>query len=458
MAKRAIEYHVNKRDIRPRHLYTGVTGLKHVQGTLTEEYLNDLKSWDRESKIYLEMRDDLVVGTLLDAVKLPLMAADVSVEPATGNTPADQMAADWLDAQINGMQKQSWNSHIEDCLDCLDFGFSIGEIILSKQADGSLGLKNISPRGAETLWDWGFNDQGQAVSFRQRDPNTGAMYEIPLDRCVHVTWKGRKGNPQGKSLLRSLYRPYRFLRDLENFEGIGIEHDVGGLPVLKIKEGTTMPQGTDLTNIQSALESIRIDEAAYFISPPGADLVPYGSASKAYDIGAVIERKKKEILMRMFAQFLMLGMEDVGTQALVKGSQDFFSLGLEAVQNRIVEVWNAEMVPYLFSFNRYRFPGMSGYPTIIWEKPGKVDYKAMIDAFNTASGAKLLTPTDLDEDHFRSLLDLPELPEEERGKPRNIEQLPLMSEIHNPPLQPVTPPVNQEKVFQRMINRWLKRR
>ena len=44
---------------------------------------------------------------------------------------------------------------------------------------------------------------------------------------------------------------------------------------------------------------------------------------------------------------------------------------------------------------------------------------------NTATGAKLFTPTDLDEDHIRSLADMPELPDEERGAPRDVEQPPL---------------------------------
>jgi hypothetical protein len=128
------------------------------------------------------------------------------------------------------------------------------------------------------------------------------------------------------------------------------------------------------------------------------------------------------MLMRFFAQFIILGMGNVGTQALVKGSQDFFSLVLEAVQRYLLETWNLQLVPYIFRFNTWS--GLSGYPSIVWEKPGKIDLTELVNALNTAAQAKVFTPTDIDEDHLRAIADLPELPDEERGQPRTPEAPP----------------------------------
>jgi hypothetical protein len=85
-----------------------------------------------------------------------------------------------------------------------------------------------------------------------------------------------------------------------------------------------------------------------------------------------------------------------------------------------LETWNLQLVPYLFRFNAWE--GISGYPKIVWEKPGQADINALVNLYNTLVGAKIITPTDLDEDHIRSLADLPELPEEERGGPRDVEE------------------------------------
>ena len=401
----------------------GVTGLKHIGGRIREEYLNAIKTWSSEVKLLLEMRDDPLIGAMTDAIKLPLQAASFDVEPAPGGSPNDEDAAEWLWEIMNNMEDQTWISHAEDALECLDFGFALGEIVLDKRADGRLWLKNIDPRGQESLdlWEYDPTERDKLVAFKQIDPNSGERYTIPVTKCVHFKYRGRKGNPQGHSILRALYRPYKFARNLEDLEGIGIERDVGGMPYAKLTDDNF--EDADLVDLKKALKGLRKDEEVYLIAPPGVDIQAYGGGSKIYDVNAVIDRWHKITLMRFFSQFLILGMGQVGTQALVKGSQDFFTLVLEAVQRYLLETWNLQLVPYLFRFNAWT--GISGYPTIVWEKPGKVDLNALITALNTAAGAKLYTPTDLDEDHIRAIADLPELPEEERGAPREVEKPPM---------------------------------
>jgi len=394
----------------------GTKGLKRQMGQINEEYQGNLKSWNRECKMYLEMRDNATIGTLLDAIKLPLLAADFDVVPG-GDKPGDEKAARFLWDNLNGMNKQSWRSHVEDCLSALDFGWAIGEVTLKKHKDGKLWIKNIDPRGQETLHQWKYgkdeddkddkSEDDELTAFVQSD---SGMFTIPIDKCVHIAYRGRKGNPQGKSLLRSLYRSYRFLKDLENLEGIGIERDIGGMPVAEMPENVYL-QDPDLTKLDETLESLRNDECAYIRLPAGVKLTPYASSSKAYDIGLVIERKKKEILMRFFAQFLELGMSNVGTQALVEGSQDFFSVGIRSVQQCLLEAWNFQLVPLLFHYNH--FAGMTQLPEITWHDPGAVDVKKFIDAYSTGVTSQLITPIREDEERARAMMDLPDLPEGE---------------------------------------------
>jgi len=399
----------------------GVRGLKHRAGRIEEEWRKEFRSWDRACKQFIEMRDYYIIATVLDAVKLPLLEAKVSTEPAEAQTPGDIAAADWLLDCINRMHRQTWASHTEDMLSSIEFGWALGEIVLEKRGDGRHWLKNIDPRGQDTLSRWEFDAQirDEVLKMIQLDPNLNIEIPIPLAKCVHVTFRGRKGNPEGHSVLLSLHWPYRMLRDLEVFEGIGIERDVGGMPVASLPEEGVVSDAA-LTKLEEALKGMRRDENEFLITPPGVEVKPYGAGQKMFNIGEVIDRKKKEILMRMYAQFLMLGMEKVGTQALVQGSQDFFNLSLGAVQRSVKEAWNQQLVPYLFAFNR--FEGMTDYPQITWAPPGKIDVKNIVDTLNSATGAKLFTPTDIDEDHVREMLDWPALPDEERGQAREIEK------------------------------------
>lgn len=399
-----------------RRQVIGVSGLKNVGGRIQEEYLRLLQSWDRAVKVYLEMRDEPTVATLLSAIKLPLLAADFDVTPFS-DSAADADAADWLWENLTTMTQQSWRSHVADALEALDFGFYVGELVFEKRADGRLWLGNIEPRGQETLHRWEFDERDNMTAFVQRDPDTGVFYRIPAGKMVHIALDGRKGNPQGTPLLRSLYRPWRFLKDLENMEGIGLERNVGGMPVATLPEEPLSEQ--DLTDLRTALKNLRNDEEEYLVVPFGMTVRGYEGGHDVSQLSATIVRKKQEILARGFAQFLMLGMNEVGTQALVKGSQDFFSLSLRATQQKLLERWNQQLVPLLFALNPGAFPGMTGLPQATWNDPGSVDSEALLNSWQTGVNAKVLTPTREDEEHIRAVLDFPDLPEGEGEGPRD---------------------------------------
>lgn len=398
----------------------GVAGLLSLGGQVQEEFLTELKTWSKAVKWYKEMLEDPVIGTVVDAVKLPLLAADFDVTPGD-DSPVAQQAADWLWANMQHMANQTWRSHVADMLESVEWGFAIGEITLERRGDGRLWLQNIDPRGQDTLWKWEIDAHDATTAFIQRDPDTGKTISIPIAKTVHVTQRGRKGNPEGKPLLRSLFRPWRFLKELENFEGIGIEHDVGGMPVFKLLKPVESYTAGDITALKATAEGIRQDEKLYVLLPPDVELSAYGGGSgEKYNIADVIQRKKQECLMRVFAQFLMLGMDNVGTQALVQGSTDFFMLGLEATQQSLVEAWQGQLVRFLFRFNAPTFPGLVALPQIVWHKPGKVDTQALLTAYGMGVTARALTPIREDEEHIRAVLGLPDLPEGEGAAPRDL--------------------------------------
>ena len=182
--------------------------------------------------------------------------------------------------------------------------------------------------------------------------------------------------------------------------------------------------GQDLTDLKEALRNLRMDEEMYLITPNGLKITPYQGQPSVAQLSATIERKQKEILMRGFAQFLKLGMDNVGTQALVQGSQDFFALSLRHVQQEWLEVWNRQLIPYMFRFNPNSFPGLSDYPKLTWNDPGKLDINEIINTYQTGKQAGVITPVREDEEHVRAIADLPDLPEGEGEEPRGEQQRP----------------------------------
>jgi len=152
----------------------GSRGLKNLGGRVQEEYEKELIVWTQAAKIYLEMKDDVHIGILLDALKLPLLSADFDVEPAS-DAASDRLAADFLWDNMQNMDRQSWRSHVSDMLESIDFGWAIGELVLEKRKDGKLYVRNIDPRGQETLDRWSFDDHDHVLAFWQRDPDSGYL-------------------------------------------------------------------------------------------------------------------------------------------------------------------------------------------------------------------------------------------------------------------------------------------
>jgi len=405
----------------------GDRGLSIWAGFLSEEYLTDLKPWNKEVRTYLEMRDDFTISTLLDAIKMVLLKAELTVEPAS-NDVVDVMVAEWVDSNLREMERQTLRSFLDDALEILDFGFSLHEIVLEKRSDGRLWLRNLEPRGQETLRRWQYDDvhhpdvlthfiQG---GFRGSAPRREVA--IPIDKCVHITFRGRKGSPQGKAMLRSLYPAYKFLKNFRVFEGIGVERDVGGMPVYEMPEGANGTIGSaEQEEINIMLEGIRQDEAVFAKIPHGAKLTSYSAGAKAYNVREIIRDYEKAILMRGFAQFIALGMDKVGTQALVEGQSDFFSLGLEAVQDHITEALNQQLVPYLLRYNT--FPGATGLPKIVWSPPGNKNIEGLLEILTTGAAGGLVTLTRDDEVAIRDAAGLPSLPDGVGEGERNVPDL-----------------------------------
>ena len=406
----------------------GVTGLSIWGGVLGEEYLTALKG-TRKAKVFKEMQDDAVIGTLLDSMWMPLMAAEFETTPA-GETPQDKLNTEFLDQVMNDMTRYSWRQHVLDALSMMVWGWSASEMVFKKRLgpegnpssqfnDGKIGLHILDPRGQETLHHWKMDEEFTVESMFQQDPNSGRLIEIPAWKMLHATFRSRKRSPEGSSPLRSLYRAWYTRKNLEVLEAIGAERDLAGLPVIYLPYGAT---DTDKAAAETLVRNLRQDEEAGIIlpAPPSPD-TEHGKTgwkfeligspgSKQFNVRQIIQDLNKIILMRFFAQFLMLGMEQVGTQALVEGSQDFFSLALKSIQHELEETWNQQLVPLLFSMNPGMLSGASGLPQIDWAEPGSKDIAKIVAAAQAMVSAQLLTPDQSLEDFLRATVGFPDRP------------------------------------------------
>ena len=390
-------------DLKSSEQALGSSGLQLQSGVITEEFNQELRAYSRRFQFFREMTKDATIATLLDCIKLPLLASEFTVAAASEEA-GDVFLRDFIHACLHGMYRQSWTSHVRDCLEALDFGYAISEIVLEKRADGYLYLRNLEPRGQETLERWEHDPKVGFVAFTQRNPVDGATATIPMDKLVHVTYRGRKGNPEGESFLRPLYRTYKLKKEFEIFEAISVERDVGGMPVAEVPENVNHSDPV-WEKFDRSLEGLRRDTISYLRPPPGVKVAAY-RGNPGVDVGAILEKLKMDIFFRGFAQFLTLGTTGTGTQALVQGDIDFFHLGLISIQQELLEAWNKQLVPYLLFANGVE-PGTVRPPRIQWADPGHVNMKTALESYKLGVEAGLYAPNDADEDYMRIIHDLP---------------------------------------------------
>lgn len=383
------------------------TGLSVWKGIIAEEYLPQLSPWSLAFRVYREMSDDVVVGALLESIKTPLLASPFDVIAGTNSTE-DQKAKEFIEKDFFRTLDTEWPAHVQEMLEFLDYGFSLSEKVLEKRSDGRLHLRSLVPIGQETLDHWGEVDPFGAVStFVQKrevgKPNSGAI--APMDKLLHFKFKGRKRNPEGRSLLRSLYRPWYFKKNLEALEAIGAERDVGNAPVATLKEGIRYTD-SQITALGKALEGFRMDESVYVIAPAGVTIQAYGGGNKVYDIRAMIRDWQHLIRQRFFADFLSLGSEQVGTQALAKEMTTFFGLALRSIQEIMLAVWNRQLIPWIFAWNNWA-PVSGELPRLEWLRPEDSNLQSLAQAYQMLIEAGIIDIDDAIKKRVRLQMGLP---------------------------------------------------
>jgi phage gp29-like protein len=200
------------------------------------------------------------------------------------------------------------------------------------------------------------------------------------------------------------------------------------LPVIYLGDGCSM-EGTNSTyeKAKTLVRDIRKDDQMGIVLPGPKmtadgkgillELLSGGSLESA-DVGPVISRYEKRIALSMLAQWLMLGMDQVGSYALSQDQTDFFRQAVEAVLKMITSVLNRFAIPRLFKLN----PSLmkkGDLPEIEYSLPVKPDFKMFAEAVNVMVGAGVLKAEDQTvKDAIRGLFGLPE--EEELPEPEDM--------------------------------------
>lgn len=406
----------------------GASGINTAGGFIRDDYLPELNGVDAY-RAYRRMSDnDPTVGALLLALTLLLRGAEWTVQ-AAGTDGESEVAKEFLEQVIDDMDF-GWTSVIAEVCSMFPFGFSVLEILWKRRDgigsahdDGKIGVRSLALRRQDTCQRWDIDETtGLILGVWQYPPNGAAVY-IPWEKMLLFRTTEAANNPEGRSILRNAYRPWHHKQRIEDVEGVGVERNLAGMPMVRIP-ASYMAADADpdeksvFQSYQTLVRNIRRDIQEGVILPSDRDssgnylfdLTLMSAAGAGADTGAIIERYDRQIATSVLADFLFLGQSAVGSFALSSDKTDLFAAAVGVFADSIQDTFNRHFVPRLMMLN--------GYDRGVWPRMQHGDIEtpdlAALSSFisSLAAAGMPVFPDREVENHLRKVSGLPLAPDE----------------------------------------------
>lgn len=425
-------------DLLPPFLEVGATGLKRSAGFLDEEFLPHLKG-RKAVQVFKEMSEnDPLVGSLLFSVRMLLRNVKWTVEP-NGKSRAHKQLTELIETSMDDME-HTWDEFITEVLTMLVYGWSWHEIVYkrrngpwhddprqrSQYSDGLISWRKMPIRAQETLFKWVFDDSGDLKALVQMPPPSYKQVMIPYDRSLLFRFEHYKGNPEGKSLLRNAYRPWYMKKRIEEFEAVGVERDLAGLPMVKVPaEWLKAPPGSQqrkaVDGFKKMVRSIRRDEQEGLVFPvqydqdtkqPLFDFQLLGSGGgRQFQTDGIIQRYEQRILMSVLADFIMVGHQGTGSYSMHVDKTGIFRTALNSITDSIAQVLNRHAIPRLARLNGFKIDDLPKFTPMDVDAPDLQQLSAFMQSMS-GMGLKWFPDPDM-EKFVRAVARLPEMDEAE---------------------------------------------
>lgn len=413
----------------PINVEIGITGLKENSGVIDEEFLRPL-IWPNATRVYREMSsNDPIIGAMLFAIEQLIRAADWDITPG-GDSTEDEERAGFIKEAMNDMEKP-WKEVVSEIMTMVVFGYTLLEPVFKKRLgpnqldkrfksrfnDGLWSWRKMPVRAADSIERWSFDDNddtgnGELLGAWQRPPHGGHERFLPIDRLLHFRLSSRKDNPESQSGLRTSYRPWFFKKRIEEYEAIGIEKDLVGIPIgwvppTILSKNATADQKALLKRIKDIVTGLKKNEQSGIVFPlvyddKGNKLYDFklleSSGSRLIDTDKIIKRYDNRIAQTMLADFILLGSQGTGSFAMSSNKTELFGVAIGAWLDTISDVFNRHGIPKLFELNNWPLDKL---PTLTHTDIESRDLLQVADYFSKLIGSQAITPDEGLEKYLR---------------------------------------------------------
>lgn len=360
-------------------------GLKVSNDRIYEEMKKELR-WPSVITTYKQMGYDATIASAIELFEMMIARVDWTVEAPREATPDQIKKAKFIE-QCKDDMEHTWMEFIQEITTFLTYGFSVHEKVYrrrlpesgSKYSDGLVAWKKLPVRSQDTIEKFLFSEDGRDVIGVQQDLSasydlarfrnvlsTSNKIEIPRKKFLLFRTNPKRNNPEGNSPLKRVYFAWKYRVLIEEQEAIGISRDMVGMPVIKIpprymSEDATPEEKGIYEYYQRIIRNIHNNEQTGLVLPqahdpesrqPLFDFELMGvQGGKQYDTDKIIKRWDNKILTLLFADFLKMGQDQVGSFALAGEKTSLMSMAVEARLQEICNTLNSDLVPQTFKLN-----------------------------------------------------------------------------------------------------------
>jgi hypothetical protein len=337
--------------------------------------------------------------------------------------------------------QDNWQVTLASILSMMIYGWSYHEICYkirggdvadpirkSNFTDGKIGWRKFDIRSQESLMRWETvepSGSGDITGMTQIVYGLGAR-TVPYEKSLLFRVSLNRGSPEGKPMIRNAYRPWFIKKHIEEIEAIGIERDLAGLPVGWLDPAYMSPDATDdekavFTTVKQIVANIKRNEMEGIVFPLLYD--EYGhklidltlmnsGGNRQFDIDKTIGRYNQQIAMSVLADFLMLGHEAVGTQALGSSKIELWMMAVESLAKSIAAEINQYAIPRLLKLNGMDTENM---PKLVFGSVENVDLGVLGTFIKAMCDAGVIVPDQKLEEMIREIAKLTPIDEETRA-------------------------------------------
>lgn len=322
--------------------------------------------WPACIAVYGRMeREDPQIESALLAALLPIKRTSWRIDAGNASPDVAEAVARDLGLPLVGRSDMlderqasrfSFGQHLSEAMSALVFGHAFFEQQYAwDEGAGRFRLWKLGWRPPATIDKVSVAPDGGLVGIRQYE----SQDLIAVDRLVAYVHQRRGGNWLGRSMLRSMYKPWmlkdRMLRvgsETVERNGMGVPIYEAG-PVSELLVDPAEVEARQKAEVEAGLKlatGLRSGTSAGAAIGHGAKLRMAGVEGSLPDAQKWVEYYDSQINRAVLAHFLNLG-QKTGSWALGSTFADFFALGLQSIAKDFADVFQQHVIDDLVDIN-----------------------------------------------------------------------------------------------------------